>query len=278
MSFGKYSFEVVPLLTAKEEKTLSFQIKKGGKKGEAARKKFIEANIRLVIMIANKFSISSGIDVEDLINEGNIGLSKAVDKFDGKKDNRFSTYAVWWIRQGIMRYIADLGGANRSLIRVPQNVYTLRNNILKYITEYERTNEDVPTNKEIGLRFDLDEVIVRRILASGQSVSSLDADISRDGDSEFALANVIADENTSDPCQNAESSSEKKHMLMFLSKLSKKESEVLKFRFGIDTGAPMTLDEIGKIFKVTRERVRQIEFKAMRKLRHLIDKSEGEKK
>jgi RNA polymerase primary sigma factor len=273
MLFGKYSFESVPLLTAEEEKSLSLQIKKGGKKGQAARKKFIEANIRLVIMFANKFSASNGVDIEDLINEGNIGLAKAVDKFDGSKGNRFSTYAVWWIKQGIMRYIADLGGSNQSPIRVPQHVYTLRNNILKYITEYERTNEDAPTDEEIGLKFDLDRVVVRRILVSGQSVSSLDADISSDGDSEFALASIIADEKASDPCRDAESSSERKHMLMFLSRLTKKESKILKFRFGIETGSPMTLDEIGGLFKITRERVRQIEFKAMRKLRNLISKS-----
>ena len=262
-----YHFNAPPLLTPKEEKSLALQIKRGGKKGKAARNKFIESNMRLVITVAKPY-MNKGVDPEDLINEGNIGLAIAVDKYNPSKGAKFSTYAIWWIKQKILRYLTERGRT----IRVPSHIYQSRAKILKYVNDYEEDKGVFPSAEQISKKFDLKRCSVRHILESGQAISSLDVEFSNDIDSEFSLSSVIPDEKSPDPFLGASLNSDKKNIEIFLSRLTKRESSILKLRFGLETGEPMTLERVGEAHDITRERVRQIEVVAKRKLRRLMSK------
>ncbi len=248
----------VELLTATEEVDLAKRIEAGE---EAAKQKLCEANLRLVVSIAKRY-VGRGMLFLDLIQEGNLGLIKAVDKFDYRKGFKFSTYATWWIRQAVTRSIAD----QARTIRVPVHMVETINKLIRVSRQLLQENGREPTPEEIAEEMDITEEKVQEILEIAQNPVSLETPIGEEEDSH--LGDFIPDENVIAPAEAAAYSMLKEQLVEVLGTLTDREQKVLELRFGLIDGRTRTLEEVGKTFNVTRERIRQIEAKALRKLRN----------
>ncbi len=248
----------VPLLTAQEEIDLAKRMEEGD---EYAKQKLCEANLRLVVSIAKKY-VGRGMLFLDLIQEGNLGLIKAVDKFDWTKGYKFSTYATWWIRQAITRSIAD----QARTIRIPVHMVETINKLIRVSRQLLQEEGREPTPDEIAEEMGISVEKVREILKIAQEPVSLETPIGEEEDSH--LGDFIPDDDAPAPAEAAAFSMLKEQLVDVLGTLTEREQKVLKLRFGLEDGRARTLEEVGKRFDVTRERIRQIEAKALRKLRH----------
>ncbi|AEB29861.1 RNA polymerase sigma factor RpoD [Carnobacterium sp. 17-4] len=248
----------VNLLTAAEEVELAIKIEEGD---QEARQRLAEANLRLVVSIAKRY-VGRGMQFLDLIQEGNMGLMKAVEKFDYKKGFKFSTYATWWIRQAITRAIAD----QARTIRIPVHMVETINKLIRIQRQLLQDLGREPTPEEIGAEMDLPTEKVREILKIAQEPVSLETPIGEEDDSH--LGDFIEDHDATSPAENAAYELLKEQLEDVLDTLTDREENVLRLRFGLDDGRNRTLEDVGKVFGVTRERIRQIEAKALRKLRH----------
>ena len=251
----------VPLLTPEEEVNLALAIQNGGKEGERAKQRLSEANLRLVVSIAKRY-VGRGMQFLDLIQEGNLGLIKAVEKFDHTKGFKFSTYATWWIRQAITRAIAD----QARTIRIPVHMVETINKVKKVSSQLLHENGHEPSAEEIAERLDMPVDKVREIMRVAQEPVSLETPIGEEEDSH--LGDFIPDDDAPVPAEAASQTLLKEQLADVLKTLTPREEKVLRLRFGLEDGRPRTLEEVGKEFNVTRERIRQIEAKALRKLRH----------
>ena len=254
---GKY-----PLLTTKEEIALAKQIAEGTPEEQAAaKKKLSEANLRLVVSIAKRY-VGRGMQFLDLIQEGNLGLIKAAEKFDYTKGYKFSTYATWWVRQAITRAIAD----QARTIRIPVHMVETINKLIRVNRQLAQELGRDPTPAEIAKEMGISESKVREIIKIAQEPVSLETPIGEEEDSH--LGDFIEDENAPAPAEVASNAMMREQLQEVLHTLTPREEKVIRLRFGLEDGQAHTLEEVGKEFNVTRERIRQIEAKALRKIRH----------
>ncbi|MBR2473826.1 MAG: RNA polymerase sigma factor RpoD [Clostridia bacterium] len=248
----------VPLLDSEKEIELAHRMAEGDK---LAKQTLVEANLRLVVSIAKRY-VGKGMFFLDLIQEGNLGLIKAVDKFDYQRGHKFSTYATWWIRQAITRAIAD----QARTIRIPVHMVETIHKVSRVTRQLLQENGREPTAEEIAKELNMSADKVREIMKVAQDPVSLETPIGEEEDSH--LGDFIPDEDSPAPAEAASQAMLREQLIEVLRTLTPREEQVLTLRFGLEDGRPRTLEEVGRVFNITRERIRQIEAKALRKLRH----------